>query len=70
MMTTWKRRERLMERALSNVTAFYGDLQGIAGQGLEDLPHFALDETRQLALPVDDDPEQTGPRRVRGGHAA
>jgi hypothetical protein len=70
MMTTWKRRERLMERALCNVTAFYGDLQGIAGQGLEDLPHFSLNETRQLALPVEDDPDQTGPRRVRGGHAA
>jgi hypothetical protein len=70
MMTTWKRRERLMERALNNVTAFYGDLQGIAGQGLEDLPSLALDDSRQLALPVDDDEEQTGPRRVRGGHAA
>jgi hypothetical protein len=70
MMTTWKRRERLMERALNNVTAFYGDLQGIAGQGLEDLPSLALDDSRQLVLPVDDDEDQTGPRRVRGGHAA
>lgn len=70
MMTTWKRRERLMERALINVTAFYGDLQGIAGQGLEDLPSLALDTTRQLSLPGDEDEDQTAPRRVRGGHAA
>jgi hypothetical protein len=70
MMTTWKRRERLMDRALSNVAAFYGDLQGIAGQGLEDLPSLALDPTRSLPLPSDDDEDQTGPRRVRGGHAA
>jgi hypothetical protein len=71
IMTTWKRRERLMDRALTNVTAFYGDLQGIAGQGLEDLPPLALNDARQLMLPTDeDDAEQTGPRRVRGGHAA
>jgi len=70
MMTTWKRRERLMERALCNVTAFYGDLQGIAGKGLEDLPHLALDAARPLELPGEDDDDQTQPRRVRGGHAA
>jgi hypothetical protein len=70
MMTTWKRRKRLLERAFGNVTVFYGDLQGIAGKGLEDLPHLALDATRALALPGEDDEDQTQPRRVRGGHAA
>jgi hypothetical protein len=70
MMTTWKRRERLMHRALSNVTAFYGDLQGIAGKGVADLPPLALDDARQLSLSTEDDEDVTGPRRVRGGHAA
>ena len=42
ILTTWRRRERQMERALTNVTAFYGDLQGIAGNQLKDLPLLAL----------------------------
>jgi hypothetical protein len=43
MMTLWKRRERQMQRARDNITAFYGDLQGIAGHKLGDLPELALE---------------------------
>jgi hypothetical protein len=43
MMTHWKRRERQMQRARDNITAFYGDLQGIAGHKLGDLPGLALE---------------------------
>jgi len=43
MLTTWKRREKQMQRARDNITAFYGDMQGIVGQKLEDLPALALE---------------------------
>lgn len=49
MLTQWKRRERQIQRALTNITAFYGDLQGLAGKRLEDLPLLSLGE---LALPA------------------
>ncbi len=48
MQTLWKRRERQMQRARDNITAFYGDLQGIAGRQLEDLPSLALEPGRSL----------------------
>jgi hypothetical protein len=48
MQTLWKRRERQMQRARDNITAFYGDLQGIAGRQLEDLPSLALEPGRGL----------------------
>jgi hypothetical protein len=43
MQTLWKRRERQMQRARDNITAFYGDFQGIAGRQLQDLPSLALE---------------------------
>jgi hypothetical protein len=42
MLTRWNRRARLMQRARDNITAFYGDLQGIAGRQLRDLPALTL----------------------------
>jgi hypothetical protein len=48
MQTLWKRRERQMQRARDNITAFYGDLQGIAGRQLQDLPSLALEPGRSL----------------------
>jgi hypothetical protein len=53
MQTLWKRRERQMQRARDNITAFYGDLQGIAGRQLQDLPSLTLEPGRSL-------PELTG----------
>ena len=48
MMTRWKHRERVIERAMENVTAFCGDLQGIVGRQLDDLPSLALEPLRAL----------------------
>src|SRR5208337_4734018 len=42
MLTAWKRRERQMVRAGNNITAFYGDLQGIAGRQLGELTLLSL----------------------------
>lgn len=42
MSTLWKRRDRQLQRARENITAFYGDLQGIAGRQLDDIPQLAL----------------------------
>jgi hypothetical protein len=47
-LTRWKRRERTMVRARDNITAFYGDLQGIAGRQLRDLPALSFEP---LSLP-------------------
>jgi hypothetical protein len=55
MLTTWKRRERLMQRARDNITAFYGDLQGIAGRQLQDLPPLALEAGAIVAEGADGD---------------
>lgn len=51
MLVSWQRREKLMSRAQQNVAAFYGDLQGIAGRQLRDLPTLALEEPSTDALP-------------------
>jgi hypothetical protein len=42
MNAIWKKREKQMLRARDNLTAFYGDLRGIGGQKLEDLPQLEL----------------------------
>jgi hypothetical protein len=42
MLAAWKRREKQMQRARDNITAFYGEMQGIVGQKLEDVPALAL----------------------------
>jgi hypothetical protein len=47
-LTRWKRREKLIDRALDNITALCGDLQGIAGRQLGDLLPADLDSVRSL----------------------
>jgi hypothetical protein len=42
MNTVWRRRDRQMARVRENITAIYGDLQGIAGRQLADLPTLSL----------------------------
>jgi hypothetical protein len=37
-----RKRERQLERALANITAFYGDLRGIGGKQLADLPQMTF----------------------------
>jgi hypothetical protein len=48
MLTRWNRRGRLLQRARDNITAFYGDLRGIAGRQLRDLPALSLEPMRAL----------------------
>jgi len=35
-MTSWKRRQKLIDGVLQNTTEMYGSLQGIAGSGVLD----------------------------------
>ena len=57
-LTRWKRREKIVDRALDNITALCGELQGIAGRQLQDLLPAALDAVR--ALPERNDDEERG----------
>jgi hypothetical protein len=69
MLTMWKRRERQMQRARDNITAFYGDLRGIAGRQLEDLPSLTLEPASVPELPCEggaDPPRAIGPRDITG----
>jgi len=54
MLTRWKRREKQLQRALVNVTGLYGDLQGIAGAKLADIPALSLRPLPQLSGDLDD----------------
>jgi hypothetical protein len=66
MQTAWKRREKVLRRARDNITAFYGDLQGIAGRQLQDLPTLAL-EPAPAATADEDDGDDTSPPTPRPG---
>ena len=56
-LTRWKRREKIIDRALDNITALCGDLQGIAGRQLGDLLPAALDSVRALPERRDEEDE-------------
>ncbi|MCG8448755.1 MAG: DUF2130 domain-containing protein [Pirellulales bacterium] len=47
--TRWNKREKQIERALMSTTGLYGDLQGIIGNGLQE-----IEEMDQLAIEVED----------------
>lgn len=47
-LTRWKRREKIIERALQNIAALCGDLEGISGRQLQDLIAEPLDSVRKL----------------------
>lgn len=49
MLSLWKKRERQLIRARDNMAAFYGDLRGIEGRNLPDLPGFSLEEPSAVA---------------------
>ena len=68
MQTAWKRREKVLRRARDNITAFYGDLQGIAGRQLQDLPTLAL-EPPPAATADEDDGDDTSPPTPRPARA-
>lgn len=42
VLTIWKKRERQLKRAIDNLCAFYGDVQGIAGAELAIIEPLAL----------------------------
>jgi hypothetical protein len=62
MQTRWNKRAKLMQRARVNISAFWGDMQGIAGRQLEDLPTMAL-ALPEHADDEEDDGEPAGAER-------
>lgn len=72
MRSAWKRRERQIERAVSNLTAFYGDVRGIAGRQIATLEELELehpvlparDESDADDLGDDDDARPTTTARA------
>jgi len=56
MLAIWKRRDRQMDRARNNLSALYGDLRGISGRQLSDLPLLSLEAV--AALPDHDETEE------------
>jgi hypothetical protein len=55
-ITRWKRREKIIGRALQNIAALCGDLQGISGRQLQDLIPEPLDSMRKLPAHTEDEP--------------
>lgn len=52
----WRKRAKTMNRALTQISSVYGDLQGIVGAKLEDITPLALPSvTRRLAAPEPED---------------
>lgn len=45
----WRRQERRIERVLSSVASLQGDLQGIAGSEMPQLPAFTEEEVQEYA---------------------
>jgi hypothetical protein len=64
-LTRWKRREKIADRALDNITALCGELQGIAGRQLQDLLPAALDPVRALPEAAADEDCAEGPDDAR-----
>lgn len=54
-LTRWKRREKIIERALQNIAALCGDLEGISGRQLQDLIPEPPDSVRKLPEHVDEE---------------
>jgi len=42
-LSRWKRQERRIEQVLNNVASLQGDLQGIAGREMPELPGFEME---------------------------
>ena len=58
LKTTWHQRERQLGRALENLTAFYGDIRGIAGRQLPLEPIEALELPYREDEDLEDDDDQ------------
>ncbi|MCX7673547.1 MAG: DUF2130 domain-containing protein [Thiobacillaceae bacterium] len=48
MLKHWAERERLLERAITGAAGMYGDLKGIIGQSLADIPALEADASASL----------------------
>jgi hypothetical protein len=66
-----RKREKLLARARDNIVAFYGDLRGIAGRQLAELPAMTLARaslaTGAGAAAMSGDDEEAEPASDRGG---
>jgi len=47
-LSRWKRQERRIERVLMSVASLQGDLQGIAGSEMPELPGFEVEDSDRL----------------------
>ena len=56
----WKKRAKQIHRARVSIGGFYGELQGIAGRQVADLPELSL-EAIALLGPEDSDPDEGAP---------
>lgn len=54
-LTRWKRREKIIERALQNIASLCGDLEGISGRQLQDLIPEPTDSVRKLPEHTDEE---------------
>src|SRR5688500_19952124 len=52
LLTIWKKRERQLKRAIDNLAAFYGDVQGIAGNELAIVEPLALPGAQAVPTPM------------------
>jgi hypothetical protein len=48
MEKQWKEREKQIERVIKNTVGLYGDMQGIIGGQIPEIPALELGETKQL----------------------
>ena len=51
----WKQREKEIERVVKNTVGLYGDMQGIIGGQIPEIPALALDEDTHKQIPDDTD---------------
>jgi len=52
LLTIWKKRERQLKRAIDNLSAFYGDVQGIAGSQLVGIEPLSLPNATAVPAPM------------------
>ena len=57
----WKKREKLITRVIDNTSGMYGDLQGLIGSPLQDIPALELDVPDEPLLESLDKEEKGGP---------
>jgi len=51
----WKEREKQIERVVKNTVGLYGDMQGIIGGQIPEIPALELKQPDELLLETEDD---------------